>query len=280
MFGRRSSTYGDDPSNAVASWNDRFSPYWSSGSIRALKAPNCHASPAVAQALSPRPCHTGPSLIPQANPELYELEIEGRRTVSDGAFGNWPSMRNVHGDEDESRVAAAHARMVGGAKGRADHGSLPSSPRSARARAYTSHSLPTHVSFQRVPWDQAIAGVVRSKIQNFFITYVLLGALLLNPGAFGATAEAQSACRATTRQLSTIGPRARLQNIAAIGRIDGDIMEDAATCAAGPELLVATVVNLAGRPLRIAPQLPVGERPFSEASPTRAMTVPRGMVEG
>src|SRR5215208_375259 len=106
--------------------------------------PKCHASPAVAHALSPRPCHTGPSPIPQANPELYELGIEGRRIVSEAA----PA---------ESRLAA-QARMFGGAKGRADHVSPPRSPRSASARAYTSQSLPTHVSFQRGPWAPARAG--------------------------------------------------------------------------------------------------------------------------
>jgi len=193
---------------------------------------------------------------------LYELEIEGRSTVSDEPIVDWPLRRDVHGDKDESRVAAAQARIVGGAKGRTDHGSVPSNPRSARARAYTSHSLPTHVSFQRVPWDDASAGVARSKIQNVFITYVLLGSLLLNPGAFGATAEAQSACRATTRQLSTIGPRARLQNLRDAGRTDRDVMEDAAACAGPAEPQVATVVNLAGQPLRIAPQLPVARAAF------------------
>jgi hypothetical protein len=188
---------------------------------------------------------------------LYELEIEGRRTLSDGTFGDWSSMRDVHGDADGSRAATAQARMVGGAKGRADHGSLPSSPRSARARAYTSHSLPTHVSFQRIPWDEASAGVARSKIQNVFITSALLGALLLNPSVFGATAEAQSACRATTRQLSTIGPRLRLERLAARERTDGDVMADGVACGVGPEFPIASVVNLAGRPLLITPQLPV-----------------------
>ena len=82
----------------------------------------------------------------------------------------------------------------------------------------------------------------------------MLGGLLLTPSVFGSTAGAQSVCRAITRQLSTIGPRARLESLAWPGRTDRDVIADAATCSARPELVPATVVDVAGRQMRIAPQ--------------------------
>src|SRR4051812_9341515 len=96
MVGRRSSTNGDEPGEVGVRVNARFWPCSKSGSIRAFRIPKCNASPAVAQALSPRPCHTGPSPIPQAKPELYELEIEGRSRVSEDD-GLEAARRDFHG---------------------------------------------------------------------------------------------------------------------------------------------------------------------------------------
>src|SRR5215217_3426710 len=77
--------------------------------------------------------------------------------------------------------------------------------------------------------------------------------------AFGTKVSAQSTCRATTRELSTIGPRSRFGAITAAGRSDRDVMADAAVCAAKPESISAISVALAGRTLQIS-RLPAAVR--------------------
>jgi hypothetical protein len=169
--------------------------------------------------------------------------------VRDEPWSDDAANRDFHGPV--SRTAAAQPRMTDGANGRADHGSLPSAPRSASARAYISHSLPTQDSLQFVPWATARAGVTRSRIQSLFITLLLM---FIGPSVFRGKAQAQSNCRAITRQLSTIGPRARLADIGAAGGNDRDVIADAAVCAAKPESISTMSFDAGGRLVRIGLQ--------------------------
>jgi len=144
-----------------------------------------------------------------------------------------------------ARFAPAHRRKTCGANGRTDHGSVESNPRSARARAYISHSLPTHVSFQFVPWAKASAGTVRNSITIFAIAWVI----------FAEQGRSQSTCIAGTRQLSTLSPRARLSSVDAAGRSDRDVIGDGSVCLAQRASLQSVFSgNIAGRSLHIAVQ--------------------------
>ncbi len=144
-----------------------------------------------------------------------------------------------------ARFAPAHRRMTFGANGRADHGSVESNPRSASARAYISHSLPTHVSFQFAPWASANVGAAKRSIASFFITLMVCA----------VPARSQSTCIAGARQLSTLSPRARLSSVDADGRPDRDVIGDASVCLVQPAALQSIVSgNIAGQPLHIAVQ--------------------------
>jgi len=105
--------------------------------------------------------------MPHAKPELYDVEIDGRSNVNDAPLSGIGENLDRHGPG--SVLLFVQPRNVVGENGRADHGSVASSPRVASARAYTSHSLPTQVSFQFVPCAVAKTGTIRNTIDNVFI---------------------------------------------------------------------------------------------------------------
>jgi hypothetical protein len=70
-------------------------------------------------------------------------------------------------------------------------------------------------------------------------------------------ATAQSACRAITRQLATLGPRARLGELTAPGRSDRDVISDASVCSVAPNVITSpswTLSAIGGQTLRIVLQ--------------------------
>jgi hypothetical protein len=79
-------------------------------------------------------------------------------------------------------------------------------------------------------------------------------------------ATAQSGCRAVARQLATLGPRARLEELKTVGRSDRDVMADAAVCSATPESVIALsrgiTTTLGGRPVRVALQPTIARGAF------------------
>jgi len=84
--------------------------------------------------------------------------------------------------------------------------------------------------------------------------------------AMANVATAQSGCRAIARQLATLGPRARLEELKAIGRSDRDVMADAAACSATPESVTVMsrgiTTTVSGRPFRLALQPTIARGAF------------------
>ena len=79
-------------------------------------------------------------------------------------------------------------------------------------------------------------------------------------------ATAQSGCRGVARQLATLGPRARLEELQAFGRNDRDVIADASVCSATADSVSAIsrgmTGTIAGQPVRFALQPTIARSAF------------------
>lgn len=98
------------------------------------------------------------------------------------------------------------------------------------------------------------------------MTVIVLPMVMAMLVAVTNIATAQSGCRAVVRQLATLGPRARLNDIQALGRNDRDVIADASVCSTSPESVTVIsrglVKTISGKTIRVAIQPTVARGAF------------------